>query len=150
LTLKRVKLTRNLSDAEPEESPDKGGFLTIRVNKDWRLKHDGLQFSVQQRRFNAAKGVAYWSDQDIFVRSLDTAISFLASRRIYLQPVVVGAEGFEDTLRILDAVKTDALRAYTKATSDALTAAHKHVRDMRDRMPPADYTALMKILDPIK
>lgn len=148
--MKRVKLTRNLSDAEPEESPDKGGFLTIRVNKDWRLKHDGIQFSVQQRRFNAVKGVTYWSDQDVWVRSLDTAISFMAQRRIYAVPGLVGAEQAERILLAIDAIKIEALRAYDEATTQALTNAHKAVRDMRARLTPEDYTALMKILDPVK
>jgi hypothetical protein len=146
--VKRVKLT--IPDQEPEESPEKGDFLVIRINKDWRLKHDGLQFCVQKRKFNVAKGTTYWSDQDIYCRHLDMAIYFLASRRIYMEPGLVGAEGMERLFSALDAIRLESILAATQATVAALNGTREYVKGAKARMLPADYAALMKILDPVE
>lgn len=47
--------------------------MIVAVNDKWRLKHDGLQWIVQEGRFNSRTGKVYWRSKWFF-RTLEKAV----------------------------------------------------------------------------
>ena len=90
--MKRVRMTTRALPVAPPEAPEaedvegaSGKGIILRVNDDWRLVWDGLQFQVQKRQVSEASGRVYWAGK-AYCRALDEAVMFLAARCIYTVP----------------------------------------------------------------
>lgn len=98
-----------IEEPEDEGIDENAAGITIQVNEDWRLKHDGLQFCVQKRRVGQSgktKGLVFW-DNWAFCREIGTAIHWLASRRIYGIKGTYGIEGLDMLAQAIEQIKAE-------------------------------------------
>jgi len=113
---------------EPLSDDDEDGEvsgLTVLVNPQWRLVHDGLQFRVQElitRKQGKQAGVSKWVTRG-YCGGLDSAVYYLASRRIY---AITGTFAGCDAIRLLgdalDTVKAECKEALAKLVASKALA----------------------------
>jgi hypothetical protein len=81
--------------------------MIIRINNDWRIDSDSLQFILQHRReAKKANAEVRWHNVGYFA-TLDSAICELARRRIRLLPGVYGPDALPKLCRAFDEIKAD-------------------------------------------
>ena len=78
--------------------------MIIRINRDWRIASDPLQWIVQRCR--TVKGRDKW-DCISFHRSLDSAVIWLAGRRIRTLPGSYGPEALPALYQALDRLEAE-------------------------------------------
>lgn len=93
------------------------GPLTIKINDDWRIQSDGLQYIIQSRnvrRKGARIGTEVWRKRAYF-RTLDSAILYLAANRIMTIPGTYDFEAMGHIIKTLDEIKEECIRAIGQA-----------------------------------
>ncbi len=78
--------------------------MIIRINRDWRIASDPLQWAVQKRR--TVKGSDKW-DTVAFFGSLDGAVLHLARRRVRMLPGSYGPEALPLLCQALDRLEAE-------------------------------------------
>lgn len=87
--------------------------MIIRINDDWRIASDPLQWIIQKRR--TVKGQEKW-DSLAFFGDLDRAVLHLARRRVRLLPGSYGPEALPVLCQALDRLKAE-ISSVLSATS---------------------------------
>lgn len=82
--------------------------MIIRINHDWQIASDPLQWIVQKRR--TVKGQDKW-DSIAFFCDLDRAVIHLARRHVRMLPGFYGPEALPELCQALDRLKAEILSA---------------------------------------
>ena len=89
--------------------------MIIRINRDWRIASDPLQWIVQRRR--TVKGQDKW-DAIAFFGSLDRAVLHLARRRVRMLPTSYGPEALPLLCQALDRLEAEVSAALSVMPRD--------------------------------
>ncbi len=89
--------------------------MIIRINRDWRIASDPLQWIVQKRR--TVKGQDKW-DAIAFFRRLDGAVLHLARRHVRMLPGSYGAEALPLLCQALDRLEAEVSAALSGTPRD--------------------------------
>ena len=89
--------------------------MIIRINQDWRIASDPLQWIVQKRR--TVKGQDKW-DSLAFFGKLDGAVLHLARRRMRMLPGSYGPEALPLLCQALDRLEAEISTALSVVPRD--------------------------------
>ncbi len=89
--------------------------MIIRINQDWRIASDPLQWVVQKRR--TVKEQERW-DNVSYHTGLDNAVLRLAQRRIWLMDGDYGPDALPALCHALDSLKSEIIAAISLAGLD--------------------------------
>ena len=89
--------------------------MIIRINQDWRIASDSLQWIAQKRR--TVKEQEKW-DSVCFHHSLDAAVVDLARRRVRMLPGSYGPEALRLLCQALDRLEAEVSAALSAMPRD--------------------------------
>ena len=90
--------------------------MIIRINADWRIESDPLQWIVQKRRF--VKGAERWTNVSYHL-TLDSAVLSLASMRVRLIPGEYPPQALTSLCQALDSLECEITQALSQTRDDS-------------------------------